>query len=147
MPKCAWTFITKFFSISGSANTKWIHHQDNCSFHILLPCYCFIHCRCYIRSFVWNANSSIKLLSYVSYIRITSYNVCYTKLLRSEIVFDLYCGVGTIGMYVAKGAKKVYVITSYSIHYTKLYEVDIPKVLAWASMERRYHKLCLGQGL
>ena len=42
--------------------------------------------------------------------RITSYNVCYTKLLRSQLT----------GM-----APKVamLVITSYSIHYTKLYDI------------------------
>jgi len=36
----------------------------------------------------------------------------FCDLKGSETVFDLYCGVGTIGMYVAKGAKKVYGIES-----------------------------------
>ena len=36
----------------------------------------------------------------------------YCSLTGDEIVFDLYCGVGTIGMYVAGDAKKVYGIES-----------------------------------
>ena len=44
------------------------------------------------------------------FIRITSYNVCYTKLLRD----------GYYDFKKAQGYSDV--ITSYSIHYTKLYE-------------------------
>lgn len=36
----------------------------------------------------------------------------FCDLKGSETVFDLYCGVGTIGMYVAKDAKKVYGVES-----------------------------------
>ena len=43
-------------------------------------------------------------------IRITSYNVCYTKLLRSVPMWS-------------RTSRKSAVITSYSIHYTKLYDL------------------------
>ena len=45
--------------------------------------------------------------------RITSYNVCYTKLLR---------GVAPDQHFLARGLSLLDVITSYSIHYTKLYD-------------------------
>ena len=47
--------------------------------------------------------------------RITSYNVCYTKLLR-------------VGKVTPKGETQLTpVITSYSIHYTKLYDSGFEK--------------------
>ena len=61
---------------------------------------------------------------YAGMARITSYNVCYTKLLRSArccasvldpICMHPPCAVGRWGLFV---------ITSYSIHYTKLYDFD-----------------------
>ena len=70
--------------------------------------------------------------------RITSYNVCYTKLLRTQIFGDEAIQGITAGdtdykldgVFVAIGtasasdfAIKMGVITSYSIHYTKLYEL------------------------
>ena len=36
----------------------------------------------------------------------------FCSLTGEEVVFDLYCGVGTIGMHVAEGAKKVFGIES-----------------------------------
>ena len=60
-------------------------------------------------------------------IRITSYNVCYTKLLRARAEFQCDRAADS-----AAGARYQYdlviqfhsclVITSYSIHYTKLYD-------------------------
>ena len=53
--------------------------------------------------------------------RITSYNVCYTKLLRLDAfakVRNLVVGAGDGREHVAGNL----VITSYSIHYTKLYD-------------------------
>ena len=55
--------------------------------------------------------------------RITSYNVCYTKLLRVQ-------GAGVARAvahenHVARDDARALVITSYSIHYTKLYDSDI----------------------
>ena len=63
--------------------------------------------------------------------RITSYNVCYTKLLRfiieegvedvhSQVEFLLTQELGDLGKKIHSGRSRV--ITSYSIHYTKLYE-------------------------
>ena len=65
------------------------------------------------------------------FIRITSYNVCYTKLLRQafrgqrDAAFGALVGEGVIGALGVKQGQFVreFVITSYSIHYTKLYEV------------------------
>ena len=66
--------------------------------------------------------------------RITSYNVCYTKLLRDagktttteRILF--YTGISHKIGEVHEGEATMdwmeHVITSYSIHYTKLYEFD-----------------------
>ena len=74
---------------------------------------------------------------FYKFIRITSYNVCYTKLLRY-----VYYAIRSHNIYVIEGdqqttndalriqkagAKAIQVntgnvITSYSIHYTKLYE-------------------------
>ena len=59
--------------------------------------------------------------------RITSYNVCYTKLLRIVQVLGTK-GCGQIKVFVILGhAHKIAkaVITSYSIHYTKLYESKV----------------------
>ena len=50
-------------------------------------------------------------------ITITSYNVCYTKLLR------IGKGKGAIDAYLGIDEIIDLVITSYSIHYTKLYDV------------------------
>ena len=47
--------------------------------------------------------------------RITSYNVCYTKLLRFKYFTSSIKKLIIIELFVI-------VITSYSIHYTKLYE-------------------------
>ena len=70
--------------------------------------------------------------------RITSYNVCYTKLLRK---FAGYRGLGrssplNSGSLLSR--MRISVITSYSIHYTKLYDLDSdgqPKraKLSWVS--------------
>ena len=102
--------------------------------------------------------------------RITSYNVCYTKLLRTRREFDLLCyfilnkgltlsreqilngvwgydydgDIRTVDTHIKQLRIKLldkaeyintihrvgYVITSYSIHYTKLYE----KLLAKATV-------------
>ena len=52
--------------------------------------------------------------------RITSYNVCYTKLLRAIIMIGAY---KANALFIKKAKKMInLVITSYSIHYTKLYE-------------------------
>ena len=54
----------------------------------------------------------------LEYLRITSYNVCYTKLLR-----DVLLRVSTMASDMETSAEvNAIVITSYSIHYTKLYE-------------------------
>ena len=65
--------------------------------------------------------------------RITSYNVCYTKLLRMGIFAGSGVGKSTLLGMIAKEVKAdinvialVGVITSYSIHYTKLYELIFP---------------------
>ena len=62
----------------------------------------------------------------VSYIignaRITSYNVCYRKLLREQSIHQPFiCSILSFFQIVNTG-KDFCVITSYSIHYTKLYE-------------------------
>ena len=64
--------------------------------------------------------------------RITSYNVCYTKLLRKFIIFchltDQICNAfGSLFILIKPqnlflSLEPGYVITSYSIHYTKLYD-------------------------
>ena len=73
--------------------------------------------------------------------RITSYNVCYTKLLRNDHIMDMtfleagsgdpdkFCLLsqffyvsGTNVSHAGTQAADKLVITSYSIHYTKLYE-------------------------
>ena len=66
--------------------------------------------------------------------RITSYNVCYTKLLRKPELIDLNFGC-PVKKIAGKGAGAgllqnlplliEIVITSYSIHYTKLYECTV----------------------
>ena len=92
---------------------------------------------------VYPVNDDEKLKAYV---RITSYNVCYTKLLRDVPSSDGVCGRGERGgggsrrraeqrrknhliqksrvvvLVLAAVAVGLVVITSYSIHYTKLYE-------------------------
>ena len=57
--------------------------------------------------------------------RITSYNVCYTKLLRCPVVAHKLGGAGTRAL-LKHGVRADLgiVITSYSIHYTKLYDAD-----------------------
>ena len=76
-----------------------------------------------------------------SYCRITSYNVCYTKLLRSKSgshrglpvyrnghAADCRCGATRDAPCRGYRARPVQgpVITSYSIHYTKLYDAPQP---------------------
>ena len=51
-------------------------------------------------------------------IRITSYNVCYTKLLRIE--------ERAVDRATRSDGQVPHVITSYSIHYTKLYDPLLP---------------------
>ena len=51
--------------------------------------------------------------------RITSYNVCYTKLLRAS-------AIGTLARKISSTPRARSVITSYSIHYTKLYDAGVP---------------------
>ena len=59
--------------------------------------------------------------------RITSYNVCYTKLLRKmRLVADMVRGMEVNrALDVLKFSSKEAVITSYSIHYTKLYDYQV----------------------
>ena len=70
--------------------------------------------------------------------RITSYNVCYTKLLRADFsyytnrVVPFIKSIGIIPKYLSareirieQETEPIIVITSYSIHYTKLYEINI----------------------
>ena len=96
----------------------------------------------------FTATASPPVLGRVAEIRITSYNVCYTKLLREyRKLLETYFGPGMRfeaesdleGMriphfynafYVYKyatgiSASLALVITSYSIHYTKLYDSSI----------------------
>ena len=54
--------------------------------------------------------------------RITSYNVCYTKLLRFVHPAVKHCSYGFPKLF-PRILWKLFVITSYSIHYTKLYEL------------------------
>ena len=65
-------------------------------------------------------------------LRITSYNVCYTKLLRGRLYCLVFCCAGNafryrsdgltgLGVYAGSENGRL-VITSYSIHYTKLYD-------------------------
>ena len=61
--------------------------------------------------------------------RITSYNVCYTKLLRYIFRLAVFCHNAYCCEHIVHkvrihlGLQRQHVITSYSIHYTKLYEV------------------------
>ena len=58
-------------------------------------------------------------------IRITSYNVCYTKLLRSLVAIldaDKEGFLRSESAIMQVAGRTARVITSYSIHYTKLYE-------------------------
>ena len=64
--------------------------------------------------------------------RITSYNVCYTKLLRSSITFFFLLIlhlplINSILMETSESFDEI-VITSYSIHYTKLYDRNNPYI-------------------
>ena len=66
-------------------------------------------------------------IAFVKNIRITSYNVCYTKLLRVLDAAKLfshqsYLPEASPWQFEPWQLQCVYVITSYSIHYTKLYE-------------------------
>ena len=63
--------------------------------------------------------SLIRDASFFAWLRITSYNVCYTKLLRTNRK-DIYDAMKFIQKTI--GAVPSPVITSYSIHYTKLYD-------------------------
>ena len=66
--------------------------------------------------------------------RITSYNVCYTKLLRSLRRSRADRRPNVRAGRLRRGARTV--ITSYSIHYTKLY--DLLRLLAWCSINQIY---------
>ena len=68
--------------------------------------------------------------------RITSYNVCYTKLLRGK-AFDVTPAPAPMGREATR------VITSYSIHYTKLYEEIANKGWQRASVENKEIRLGL----
>ena len=62
----------------------------------------------------------------IRWTRITSYNVCYTKLLRDFATLKNAIHLDSMdinGLIQAELAMKG-VITSYSIHYTKLYEMS-----------------------
>ena len=62
----------------------------------------------------------------ISGIRITSYNVCYTKLLRDRRRRGDGPGQGRVGAVIGAERHPVLpVITSYSIHYTKLYDSHV----------------------
>ena len=73
--------------------------------------------------------------------RITSYNVCYTKLLREaseweeqiseEVKEDRWHRFMQVQQEISleKMQAKVGVITSYSIHYTKLYDMSVIMIL------------------
>ena len=66
-------------------------------------------------------------------IRITSYNVCYTKLLRFRRVRGRRRSARAVpgrrrGRRGSHAPRRV--ITSYSIHYTKLYETSSPRNMA-----------------
>ena len=55
--------------------------------------------------------------------RITSYNVCYTKLLRSSTPRSARCSARSSASRRSPPRSRTRpVITSYSIHYTKLYD-------------------------
>ena len=68
----------------------------------------------------------------VARLRITSYNVCYTKLLRRSVWLPISgwssstISPGKSAMVISQAAARAAatrnVITSYSIHYTKLYD-------------------------
>ena len=79
--------------------------------------------------------------TYLTFNRITSYNVCYTKLLRDvefnrellvQLLEDEYelvtAADGAEGLTMVEKERPdliLIVITSYSIHYTKLYDDDL----------------------
>ena len=60
--------------------------------------------------------------------RITSYNVCYTKLLRNSTVVGVLHDFLPESYFFINSNAFYYVITSYSIHYTKLYD-EIPNII------------------
>ena len=70
---------------------------------------------------IWEGHSRLRK---TKVIRITSYNVCYTKLLRTFLVCTF---INNKSLSVTNGlcSKLTAVITSYSIHYTKLYDIRI----------------------
>ena len=80
--------------------------------------------------------------------RITSYNVCYTKLLR----IAQECGFQSPSRFSLRfrqrfgmSPKALRVITSYSIHYTKLYEtVRWNTRTAWATARSSGRASCKG---
>ena len=55
--------------------------------------------------------------------RITSYNVCYTKLLRVLLKLRMLNSTESYRNILRISISQIIVITSYSIHYTKLYEM------------------------
>ena len=69
------------------------------------------------------------LSSFLWLLRITSYNVCYTKLLRNKyhamtrgVLMQSEDPEATLKSFGINRQYAILVITSYSIHYTKLYE-------------------------
>ena len=125
----------------------------------------------YLKTWCWSTvwlrrllSWNLQLLSTFLY-RITSYNVCYTKLLRmkeqiirfakagdligfrSVISDELACSTtkviqDTVLCYLPGETLEAFVITSYSIHYTKLYERFLWPIRLSTAQGLRISRIC-----
>ena len=87
---------------------------------------------------MWLIGYEFNMVTLTAVIRITSYNVCYTKLLRApRVPRPRSCSTRSWSSSSRRGRPTSSVITSYSIHYTKLYELGPEAKPARVSWSRR----------